>query len=138
MATIAQIQAAIDAWMLSNQQKFVRRQDKYFPVNRRYFQGIMTPAVAPDDGAVIALDWDKKPTDQIESWRDVFVNDADGNDVLPANGPVQIRMDSYHSPFGHGWLIALQGTKDEVLWFRTWNFGPETWRETGWLSVPVV
>ena len=96
----------------------------------RYWQGIATPSNLPDDGALVAADYTKKPHDQAERWTDIFF----GADVLPTNIPAQAQVDVYDGPQGKGWTVTLRGTKNGNLYWRTWNVGPETWREQDWQS----
>ena len=139
MATIAQIKTAIENFRTAHGPKIVARQEAYAANhNGRYWQGIITPTVPPDDGASVAADYTKKPTDQLERWADVFK----AADALPANIPCQISVDVYDGPLGKGWTVTLQGTKASKMYTRTWNVGPETWRETAWVVIdpwpPVV
>jgi hypothetical protein len=130
-ASLAEIKTAIENFQTTHGAKIVARQEAYAANHGgRYWQGIITPAVAPDDGASVVADYTKHPTDQTERWTDVFT----GANILPANIPCQIRVDVYDGPLGTGWTVTLQGTKSGVLYWRTWNVGPETWRQTGWLS----
>lgn len=128
MATLTQIQNAIDSWMSSNQAKLVAAQNAYYASHGRYFQGITTPATLPDDGATVVADYAKKPTDQLEKWSDVFT----GGNLLPGNVPAQITIDVYDGPLGRGWMATLRFTKTGVTYRKTWAFGPEG-GGTGWI-----
>lgn len=131
MATITQIQNAVDSWVSSNQAKLVAVQDAYYASKGRYFQGITTPAALPDDGATVVADYTKKPTDQLEKWSDVFT----GGNLLPGSIPAQITIDVYDGPLGKGWAATLRFTKSLQTYRKTWGFGPEP-RDTGWILEP--
>lgn len=135
MATLAAIKAAIEDFRTTHGPKIVDRQEAYaLNHNGRYWQGIITPTVPPDDGATVAADWTKKPTDQATHWLDVFT----GANALPANLPAQIAVDVYDGPLGTGWTITLRGTKAGNLYEKAWSVGPETGRSHDWTVTPVV
>ena len=129
-ATLAQIKTAIETFRSNHAAKIIAKQEAYLASHGTYWQGILTPNSPPDDGATVAADWTKKPTDQARRWADVF-KDAD---ALPDNIPAQIRVDVYDGPLGKGWTITLAGTKNGNRYWRTWNVGPETSRAQDWLS----
>lgn len=135
MATIAQIKAAIENFRDTYGPRIVAKQEAYAANhNGRYWQGIITPNIPPDDGASVPADWTKKPTDQATRWIDVF-KDAD---ALPDNIPCQISVDVYDGPVGMGWTVTLRGTKSGNLYEKAWNVGPETWRAHDWTVTPVT
>ena len=133
MATHAQIQAAIDNFWTNHQTKFVGVQNDYAAGHSgRYWQGIVTPATPPDDGALVNPDLARKPTDQPERWIDVFT----GGRALPnTNWPASIHVDVYDGPDGKGWSVTVTYTKGGETWSRTFHVGPETWRERPWEKV---
>ena len=135
MATIAQIKTAIENFRTTHGPKIVARQEAY-ALNHggRYWQGIITPTVPPDDGASVPADYTLKPTDQLERWADVFK----AADALPANIPCQISVDVYDGPLGKGWTVTLRGTKAGNLYSKCWNVGPETYRAHDWTVTPVT
>lgn len=132
-ATLGQIKTAIENFRDAHAAKIVAKQEAYLAAHGTYWQGIITPATPSDDGASLAADYTLKPTDQPTSWADVF----SGVDALPANIPAQARMDVYNGPLGKGWTITLLGTKNGVLYWRTWAVGPETWRAQDWSSCTL-
>lgn len=134
MATHTQIQTAVDNYWTTNlRAKFIAVQEAYAASHGgRYFQGILTPTTPPDDGAVVNPDQTKKPTDQVERWLDVFT----GANALPAtNWPVSVSIDVYDGPDGKGWVVNVIYTKGGETWSRSFNTGPETWRERPWERV---
>ena len=136
MATVPQIEAAIDNFWANNSPKFLNRQDDYLAqvAGRCYWQGIRTPDAIPDDGIALPVDYTKHPTDQTETWADRF----SGSYALPGTLQAQISVDVYDGPFGKGWSVTVRFTKDGRTYSRTWNTGPETWRERGWTDVTEV
>ena len=134
MATHTQIQTAADNYWTTNfQAKFTAAQNAYAASHGgRYFQGILTPSTPPDDGALTNPDLTKKPTDQIERWIDVFT----GGNALPNNNwAISVSIDVYNSPQGWGWVVNLVYTKGGETWARSFNTGPETFREQAWRRI---
>lgn len=130
-ATVAEIKTAIENWRTTHGPKLVDRQEAYAATHGgHYWQGIITPSLHPDDGKTRLADWTRKPTDQITRWIDLF----NGSFALPDNLFAQIQVDTYDGPFGKGWTMTLQATKTGTLYWRTWNVGPETYRNIGWRS----
>lgn len=130
-ATNEEIQATIDAFWQANRGKFTSAQVAYRGSHRVFWQGIETPEIPPDDGALVTPDLTKAPTDQPESWADVFV----GPQELPAAWPCSIRVDVYEGPRGHGRVTTLIYTKGGERWERADNVGGELEREHGWSKV---
>lgn len=127
MATVAQIKAAAEQFRQDHGTKFRNRQETYFAIHNINWQGIISHAVIPDDGIAAPPDLTRRPTDQVERWQDVFT----GANALPANWPIAIQVDVYDGPSGKGWTITVLATKNLITYSRTWNFGPETYREDG-------
>ena len=130
--TLQEIRQAVEAWRDTHGPKIVRRQARYLARHGRYWQGVAALASPPDDGARVAADWTRKPTDQQESWADVFVSDADGDDRLPATVPARVRVDVYDGPRGKGWSLTVEIQKGGRTFARTWHVGPEDGREAPW------
>lgn len=129
------LEAGLDKFFSDNLVTIQKVQGAYFQARGRYWQGIITPATPPDETtAKRAPDLKKKPTDQVEAWEDVFK----GLDVLPTEWPAQVQIDVYDGPIGKGYTVTLNATEGGKLQSRTWNFGPETWRERGWPKEEVV
>lgn len=130
MATHARIQADIDAWWTMHGPRYQAVQTDYARAHRgRHWQGIITPAIPPDDGATRDPDLGRKPTDQAERWEDVFT----GATALPATAwPSQVAIDVYDGPLGTGWTAILTYIARGETWRRVVHVGPETWRESPW------
>jgi len=130
MATLAEIRTLVDNWKDTIGPKIVNRQNAYFATHGRYWQGIVTPGVRPDDGGSVVPNYTFKPTDQATSWADHF----SGANALPGSIPAQIAIDVYDGPLGKGYTITLFITKAGRLYARTWNVGPEN-RDAAWADV---
>jgi len=132
-ATVPQIKATIDNFWTNNSAKFVNRQNDYFALHGHYWQGIVTPTTRPDNGATVPADYTKRPTDHADTWAMRF----SGAYVLPNSLPCQISVDVYDGPLGKGWTVSVYFTKDATLYWKTWNYGPETGRQHDWKSKPA-
>jgi hypothetical protein len=108
--------------------KVVSRQNTYFAVHGRYWQGARILSVTPD-GTETAVDGTRKPSDQNENWSDFLGVD------LPATLPVALRIDTYDGPQGKGYTVTAEVTYNAKTWARTWNVGPETWRAVAWHQI---
>ena len=117
--------------------KFEAVQTDYFAAHGKYWQGIETPATLPDEGTKEKdPDLTKKPQDQVEKWEDVFK----GAELLPSKWPATMRCDVYEGPLGLGWVLTLAVSEGGIRWQRSWNYGPEKWREDkDWREItPLV
>lgn len=131
------ILAEVDAWLDANIAEIDKRQQIYLDQNRTYWQGLSTHTteLAYDEFSTkeqIAKEPDNfaaKPTDQQAGWSDIFPEFA--VEKLPAT----IRIDVYDSPEGSGYTISLSLTYKDLLFVRTVQFGPETWREHYWTQI---
>src|SRR3990167_842565 len=131
MATLQEIRQVVETWRDTHGPKIVRRQASYFAQHGR-FAALAAP---PDDGARVAADWTRRPTDQQESWGDVFVSDVDGDDRMPATIPARVSVDVYDGPRGKGWSLTADVQKGGRTFARTWHVGPEDGRESPWQEV---
>src|SRR3972149_11376192 len=69
------------------------------PGQGKYWQGITVTASTPADGANVATDLTKKPTDQETTWQGVGV-------TLAASIPVQVEVHTYDGPSGKGYVVC--------------------------------
>lgn len=108
---------------------FDTRQEAYFVLNDRYFQGIKTPATKPADGATKVTDSALKPTDQDESW-------ADAGFVLPNELPMSMAVHTYDGPQGKGYAIVLEVIEQNTTFSRIVATGLDGPRRThNWQRV---
>lgn len=131
MATLAQIQSAVNARLADAFPKFRTRQETYRAAKGRYFQGLVWSSV-PDDGALVSPNLATAPSDCF----DPEVRDEDGEIVtpavphswnfigfnadLPATVEAQIRCDVYEAPGGvHGYRLTCRVSKAGVTYART-------------------
>ena len=125
-------------------------EEQYYADNNKYWQGIVTPEVPPDDLKVKDPDLKRKPTDQPEDWDDVFKD----MDILPvvAGWPCSMEINVYEGPVkskvagvaggekGWGYTIVLLFTKEDpsdnksVEYKRSWGFGPQANTSEDWDS----
>ena len=110
-------------------------QTGYLAQHGRYFQGIVTHDDAPGDGGNVPPGLDRRPTDQAESWRDVGAAP-----LFPPGMEASAEVHVYDGPQGKGYAIIARMLNDSVggdglVYARTWNSGPETWREHDWQPV---
>lgn len=114
MATLAQIQAAVNSRLADFWGKVQTKEATYFANKGRYWQGLVFSMV-PDDGALVTPDYTVKPEDQNSSWSDVSAS-AD----LPAQVEAQMRIDVYEAPGGvHGFALTVRVSKSGVTYRRT-------------------
>jgi hypothetical protein len=108
-------------------EQFEPLQAAYIPVNDRYFQGIQTPQVIPEDGATTAPDMSLHPSDQVADWT------AFGA-TLPAAMNFSITLNIYYGLDGKGWVSIATVVEDEKTWVKCKGFGPED-RTQDWTEV---
>ena len=114
MATLAQIQTAVNARLSDFLPKVRTRQETYFANHGKYWQGIAFSTV-PDDGALVTPNYSLKPTDQNSSWADAGVN-AD----LPAQVECQIAIHVYEKPGSvFGYVVVVRVSKAGTTYRRT-------------------
>ena len=127
------LETNLDKFQSDHVAKIAAVQDAYFATHGRYWQGIETPDIPPDElTAVKSPDLTKRPTDQAEKWDDVFRSAL----ALPSTWPASLRVDVYDGPLGKGWTLTVVATKAGVRYWRTWSVGPED-RATNWQSCTL-
>lgn len=131
MATLLQIQTAVNSRLADLFPKFRNRQEIYRANHGRYFQGLVWSSV-PDDGATVAPNLSLAPSDCFSP----AVRDSEGNIVtpltthswtflgagadLPAQVEAQFRCDVYLAPGGvHGYYLTCRMSKSGVTYRRT-------------------
>ena len=71
----------------------------------------------------------KSPTDQESSWNDI----AGG--TIPAEMLSRIRIDTYVSPSGQGFVVIAEKIIDGKTYSKSYNVGPELERSTEWIVI---
>ena len=121
---LADILPKINAALADVASRIEAREATYFTNHGRYWQGIMTPATVPLDGADTAPDLTLRPTDQLEDWT---------NFNLPATIPFAIGVMVHQGPLGWAFTeFAIARTSAEGYWIRTKNVGPYGRTTAGW------
>jgi hypothetical protein len=105
-------------------------QAAYILDNDRYFQGIQTPQVIPEDGNTIAPDMSLHPSDQVSDWT------AFGA-TLPAAMNFSITLNIYYGLEGKGWVAIATVVEDAKTWIKRKSFGPEDRNEDWTELVPM-
>lgn len=134
--TADDVKARVDLWVTANWDAIVQKQEDWLTSHDVYWQGLITHTSPPrharqTDGAIEADRLASHPTDQADSWLNVWPG---------LNGvklDFAIWVDVYNGPSGIGWVAALEfefdngdGTID--LWRKAWQYGPEAWRVHDW------
>ena len=114
--------------------KLKATQDKWFAGKKEYFQGLPSHTEKPKDGAdTLPTNLAAKPTDRNASWND-FLASSDLAITIAAI-PAALTQDVYQGPKGWGWSLSADFEYEKRLYRRTWNTGPETWRNMAWSDV---
>jgi hypothetical protein len=131
MPTLNEVRDTVNSWLAARWPLLVERQEAYFTIHARYFQGLWTHSVVPDDGAEIAPDQrTSKPGDQQARWADFF--------SLPDVLPCALRIDVYEGDQGHGWTATVRVRVAGTIYQRIAHVGPQTWRVQNWDTVTTV
>lgn len=117
--------------LLSVAPQIATAQTLHVSAHGRCWQGRITHAVIPADGALAAPNRDAKPTDQTTSWRDLGI-------ALPALMEAALSVEAYVGPQGPGYVIHAQVISGGVRYRRSENFGPETLRTAPFTGVKTV
>lgn len=102
------------------------RQDAYFAVHGRYWQGIRW--VVPVEGADGDVDFTRHPTDQAATWTDFGW-------TLPASLKFALSIDVYNGPQGHGWSATAYVVLGSRVYGRTWHGDGAENRAAGWRDM---
>lgn len=123
------LQAQADADLAAVRDAVLPLQGPYDAGNRRYWQGLATPATIPADGAVVAPDATRKVPDHA-SWSSFGAS-------LPATVRCRVSVDAYDGPAGRGWAVRGELIIAGRTFHRTLHVsGPETWRDMAdWAEI---
>ena len=101
----------------------------------KFYQVLWTHSQAPADGALVLPDLLYSfPTDQIGKSAQAQWDAA----KLPASFDARIRVDVYDGPQGKGFVVVVQSQLNGATWQRSINYGPETYRDQGWMELKPV
>lgn len=129
MPTVAQITTAVSNRLTALWPTLVAKQTAYFNLKGKYFQGIKTHDITPDDGVDADADLTKRPTDQIETWADFG--------VATFKEGFSLEIHSYNGPLGPGFVAILSITKSGKTWSMSKNYGPEN-RDRAWTEIIIA
>jgi hypothetical protein len=106
-------------------------EEDYMSLHGRYWQAARTHAVPPADGATVAPDLTRKPSDETTSWSSMGL-------VLPAQIEAALSVHVYRSRAGHGYVLNADVIVAGVHYRRSRNFGPEPWHERDWHARKTI
>jgi hypothetical protein len=132
VATRQEITDAIDAGIAAAWPEIEAKQEAFFAQHGRYFQGLCTHRVPPEDGQPAQADrLGSHPNYQTETWLDVGYDPG-------APGPrAALAIDQYVGPAGAGYVCKLSLLIGGDYWVRRINNGPEADRSSDWQIEPV-
>tara|TARA_R110000751_G_scaffold289780_1_gene396063 strand:- start:250 stop:651 length:402 start_codon:yes stop_codon:yes gene_type:complete len=123
---LGQIDSGIDTYLPI----IVQLEEKHLAENGEYWQGLFTHSNPPINESSEAPDQlGKSPTDQESSWNDI----AGG--TIPAEMLSRIRIDTYVSPSGQGFVVIAEKIIDGKTYSKSYNVGPELERSTEWIVI---
>jgi hypothetical protein len=128
---VATIKDTVDAFVAEHKGKLKNRQDQYRAKHGSYWQGPMTPEIAPDNGVDVAPDLTRKAVGFRSGWSHLLK----GANAWPASWPFQANVDTYSGPNGDGWTLTTRFTKNGKTYIRVRDFGPAG-LDSGWGQVP--
>ena len=130
MANVEEILSAIDDGLTQYLPVIGQVQDNYYEKNGRYAQGLFTHSSPPTDENLESPDrLDQKPTDQNETWADLAAN------LIPATMRSRMRIDTYRSNKGHGYVVVLEKIINGKTYLKSHNVGPESQKSHGWQII---
>jgi len=121
--SLATVRTRVNDFLMARWPAIVARQDAYYETHGRYWQGLWTHNVTPDqtndDADAVPDQLDRTPSDQPVSWRVRFNN---AMDAIPF--PARLKIDVYESSIGHGWFATFQIKYNGTVYQRTRGVGP--------------
>jgi hypothetical protein len=94
-----------------------------------YHQFLWTHDKAP--GSTVALLYlDNKPTDARITPRAMFTEKG-----IATSQDTRWKVDIYNGPSGEGYQIDVETVINGVVWRKSLNTGPETYRATDWVAI---
>ena len=127
MANVEEILGQVDTGIENYLPVITNLQDQYYEANGKYWQGLFTHSSAPTDENSVSPDrLNESPTDQNSSWEDI------SGGVMPAEMLSRIKIDTYSSPEGDGYIIVAEKNVNGKDYRKMYNVGPATGRSTNW------
>src|SRR5215813_3450751 len=100
MPTPAEILDSCNQHLGSILTAIVEKQEEYFAVQGRYWQGLRTHEITPSDGISTLPTLDTHPDYQSETWADL--------NVLDGPMPYALACHQYHGAAGPGYLLIAE------------------------------
>jgi hypothetical protein len=121
------LEARCDALLESVVEAVAARQESYRALLGRYWQGLRSHTVPPEDGETLPPEPARRPSYQAEDWASFGIS-------LPVEMSCAVQVDTYEGPSGAGWVVSAAVRIDGVLWVRSRHDGPggESWRTHDW------
>jgi hypothetical protein len=95
--------------------KFAPKQTAYLFMKKRYWQGIFTPTVVPQNGTLGTMDKTLRPTDQEEDWTYLALSET--------QLPFSVSCDTHDGPLGKGYTIMVATISGGTMWIKAVGFG---------------
>lgn len=92
------------------------------------WQGLVTPADTPQNGADSPPNKARKPSDQMEDWSAV---------TLPNGVPCSVTVDIHQGPTGWGYTLVGEIVIGQILWRRSIGVGPGSTTHD-WMEITAV
>ena len=119
------LETRLDALLDDTAAQVAAVQENYRSIKGRYWQGARTHTATPSDGAKIATDPTRKPSDQTETWTSFGIE-------LPAQTEAALSVHVYETRAGHGYVVNADVIVGGTYYRRAVNHGPETRRGHDW------
>jgi hypothetical protein len=130
MANVEEILGQVDTGIENYLPVITNLQDQYYEANGKYWQGLFTHSSAPTDENSVSPDrLNESPTDQNSSWEDI------SGGVMPAEMLSRIKIDTYSSPEGDGYIIVAEKNVNGKDYRKMYNVGPSIGRSTNWETL---
>ena len=104
----------------------------------KFFQGLTTStdATLPDNLdagliQVVVQTLTGKPTDQTENWVGFGI-------IIPGTMHYAMTVDTYGGPLGQGWVLNAHMKQNGLVYNRSINSGPETFRDRAWAQIITI
>jgi len=134
MPTLNQIKNRVNTQLNNLWSTIQTRQDIYFQKNNAYWQGLVIPSQIPEFSDVDDNPRDADGTDKVAKGHDVS-----WDEMLPeiknTSLSAQIRVITYETPLGHGYLVNVMLRYKGKLFSRTKQYGPETQEDKNWHEI---
>jgi hypothetical protein len=138
-ATLVSARAKVDTWLTNNFPLVISKQATYLAAHGRYWQGLLTVSgtnaipnfTAGADGDAIADNLASKPYYEAESISDIFPT------FVGVALPCAFLCDQYDGPLGRGYVVTVFLRFNSVIYVRSHNTGPESWRESAWAQFII-